>query len=143
MQIAPVRTIRQAGVIPHRATRDGFEVLLVTNTSGCRWLVPKGNLEPGLSAQQSAVREALEEAGVRGVIDPVLVGTFEQTRGEVRRLVDIYPLAVRRELSRWREMDRRQRRWIPIEAAIGASDYPGLGACFAALARRLAKERAA
>jgi phosphohistidine phosphatase len=145
MQLRNVRTIHQSGVIPYRALNGGagYEVLLVTNTTGTRWLVPKGNIEPGMSAQQSAVREALEEGGVQGALDPVLIGTFEQRTQDVCRLIDVYPLAVRVELGQWLEMHRRQRRWVPMEEAVGAASCAGLGACIAALARRLPRERAA
>ncbi|HHJ64249.1 MAG TPA: NUDIX hydrolase [Aquifex aeolicus] len=46
--------------------RDG-EVLLVKNPSGV-WTFPKGLVEEGEAPEETAVREVLEETGVRGEI---------------------------------------------------------------------------
>ncbi|HEV2992407.1 MAG TPA: NUDIX domain-containing protein [Candidatus Angelobacter sp.] len=55
--------------ICYRRRRTSIEFLLV-NTSAGKWTFPKGRLEPGLSASEAAAREALEEAGVMGTIEP-------------------------------------------------------------------------
>ena len=43
------------------------EVLLIQNPSGV-WTFPKGNVERGEKQEETAVREVLEETGVRGEI---------------------------------------------------------------------------
>jgi len=54
----------------YRSGSDGVEFLLV-QTRGGRWIFPKGGIESGLTAAQSAAIEAIEEAGVHGRIEEV------------------------------------------------------------------------
>jgi 8-oxo-dGTP pyrophosphatase MutT (NUDIX family) len=46
------------------------EFLLVNTNGGNKWTFPKGATEANLSHAQAAEREALEEAGAVGVIEP-------------------------------------------------------------------------
>ena len=57
----------QAAAICYRASRSSVEFLLV-NTSSGKWTFPKGRINPGMSAAESAALEAWEEAGARGRI---------------------------------------------------------------------------
>ncbi|WP_145194874.1 NUDIX domain-containing protein [Planctomycetes bacterium Poly30] len=61
-------------------------VLVVRPSSGSRseWVLPKGHIEPGESAEEAAVREVAEEAGV-AASDPHYVGfiRYEASRGHV------------------------------------------------------------
>jgi 8-oxo-dGTP pyrophosphatase MutT (NUDIX family) len=47
-----------------------LEFLLVNTNGGGKWTFPKGAPEPSMSHSQAAEREAWEEAGVRGQIEP-------------------------------------------------------------------------
>lgn len=61
--------LTHAGAVPVRRGRAGLEILLVRPRSGApEWLLPKGHIDPGESAEQAAVRELREEAGVEGRI---------------------------------------------------------------------------
>ncbi|PYQ32055.1 MAG: hypothetical protein DMF56_02860 [Acidobacteria bacterium] len=56
------------------AVRNGREVLLVRSTArdAVEWVLPKGHIERGESAEQAALRELREEAGVIGrIVRPV------------------------------------------------------------------------
>lgn len=58
--------------------------------AGNRWVFPKGHVEPSdPSPAAAAGREALEEAGVRGVIDPTRLGVvpYWKARGEIAMAV--------------------------------------------------------
>lgn len=51
--------------------------MLVTSSRNTdKWIVPGGGLEPDEDSDKAAVREVMEEAGVRGVLGRFL-GTFE------------------------------------------------------------------
>jgi 8-oxo-dGTP pyrophosphatase MutT (NUDIX family) len=63
------RLPRQAAAVCYRADAAGLQFLLVKTTGG-RWTFPKGGIEKDLSPSQSAAGEAIEEGGVRGIIDP-------------------------------------------------------------------------
>jgi 8-oxo-dGTP pyrophosphatase MutT (NUDIX family) len=60
-----VLLIRQSGAIIVRLDGDEPQVLLVTaKRNPKRWIFPKGHIEKGESAEDAALREAREEAGV-------------------------------------------------------------------------------
>ena len=63
---------RQAAAIPIRAG----QVCLVTSSSGKRWVIPKGMIEPGTTAGQIALQEAWEEAGLVGALQREPVGSY-------------------------------------------------------------------
>ena len=54
-----------AGGIVFRLTPDrkDIEILLIQDSKG-RWTIPKGHIEPGETARQTAIREIGEEAGL-------------------------------------------------------------------------------
>ena len=108
---------RQSAVIPYRVRHGQIEILLITTRKG-RWIVPKGVIEPDLSPAQSAGKEALEEAGVSGVIDEREIGryTYEKWGGVCR--VQVYLLRVARMLNSWEEDHFRARQWLPLQKAI-------------------------
>lgn len=112
----------QSAVIPYR-TRDGaVEVLLVTSLDTGRWVLPKGHIDDGLSARQSAEKEAFEEAGITGAVAKKSIGFYRYTKTDKKggglRRVEVYPMAVKAELDEWPEKDKRKRRWMhPGDAA--------------------------
>lgn len=54
-----------AGGIVFRMSKQGqdIEILLIQDSKG-RWTIPKGHIEPGETAKQTAIREIGEEAGL-------------------------------------------------------------------------------
>jgi len=60
----------QVAAICYRRRGPAVEFLLVNTNGGNKWTFPKGATEPNLSHAQAAEREALEEAGAVGVIEP-------------------------------------------------------------------------
>lgn len=115
--------IMQFGALPYRFVRGELSVLLVTSRRTGRWVVPKGHPIRGLSPPASAAREALEEAGVEGVVTPRAIGAYPYRKrlflGLWRRArVTVFPLRVEKLLETWPEASQRQRRWfVPDEAA--------------------------
>src|SRR5690349_4267028 len=74
MKTRPPWFYKQAGMIPYRRTDTGLEILLITSKRRGNWIVPKGIIDPGETAIQSACKEAYEEAGVKGAADPQIIG---------------------------------------------------------------------
>jgi 8-oxo-dGTP pyrophosphatase MutT (NUDIX family) len=60
----------QVAAVCYRHNGRGLEFLLVNTNGGGKWTFPKGAPESGMSHSRAAEREALEEAGVRGHIEP-------------------------------------------------------------------------
>jgi 8-oxo-(d)GTP phosphatase len=58
-------TVRAAGAVLWRPAGDGIEVAVVHRPQYDDWSVPKGKLDDGEHALVAAVREVLEETGVR------------------------------------------------------------------------------
>jgi 8-oxo-dGTP pyrophosphatase MutT (NUDIX family) len=60
----------QVAAVCYRGRGHSVEFLLVNTNGGSKWTFPKGDPESSLSHGQAAQREAWEEAGVRGSIEP-------------------------------------------------------------------------
>lgn len=108
---------KQAGVIPFRRQGGRLEVLLVTGRRSGAWIVPKGNMEPDLSAQRSAAKEALEEAGVTGHLEKKPCGSFGYRKNGVMYSVTVFDLEVERVLDEWPEQAQRDRQWFAVRTA--------------------------
>lgn len=129
---------RQSGVIPYRQGSDGPEVLLITSRTRKRWILPKGIVEPGLSAIASAANEAFEEAGVRGRVAEPSLGSFAYAKWDGVCTVEVFAMAVEEELDDWPERAERARRWMPLAEAAGLADDPAAGDLIRALGKALA-----
>jgi 8-oxo-dGTP pyrophosphatase MutT (NUDIX family) len=107
--------------------REGtVEVLLVTPRGGDGWIIPKGKIESRLGPAESALREAEEEGGVRGEIDPEPLDQYRHGGRETGPLVAVYLMRVTRELASWREAHERERRWATLHEAQERVIDPGL-----------------
>jgi 8-oxo-dGTP pyrophosphatase MutT (NUDIX family) len=60
----------QVAAICYRRRSTAIEFLLVNTNGGNKWTFPKGSTDPRLSHSQAAEREAAEEAGAIGTIEP-------------------------------------------------------------------------
>jgi 8-oxo-dGTP pyrophosphatase MutT (NUDIX family) len=72
----------QVAAVCYRRRGTSIEFLLVKTTAGDRWTFPKGATARRLSHRQAAEREALEEAGVVGVIEQEHFHLYLQTKGD-------------------------------------------------------------
>jgi len=60
----------QVAAVCYRRRGTAIEFLLVNTNGGNKWTFPKGSTDPRLSHSQAAEREAAEEAGAIGTIEP-------------------------------------------------------------------------
>ena len=109
---------QQAGVIPFQRREKETVFCLITTSSGHQWTVPKGIIERGDSARETALKEAVEEAGLHGAIVGDAIGSFEQTKWGQTFLVAIYLMEVATENATWEEQGFRQRRWCDADTAL-------------------------
>lgn len=128
---------RQVAALPWRRGAEGIEIMLVTSRETRRWVTPKGGRMTGLSDAQSAAQEALEEAGIEGVIGEAPLGTFRYLKILKRRaprwcVVAVHALEVRIEHETWHEQAERERVWISRDEAVRRVDEPDLKALIAA-----------
>jgi len=127
--------IRQIAALPYRTQGDSLDapvgIMLVTSRDTKRWVLPKGNLIPGLSPHAAAAHEAEEEAGVRGLACPTPLGAYRyrKTRKSGASLmvdVDVFPILVTREMDEWEEQAQRERRWFSLAEAAQVVAEPDL-----------------
>jgi len=122
----------QYAALPYRFDDAGdLEILLVTTRESRRWVIPKGWPMKKRAPWRAAEREALEEAGVEGVVAKTHLGRYHYVKrgpnGEAWPCeVIVYPLAVRHELSLWREGVQRSRGWFTAAAAMELVEEPDL-----------------
>ena len=111
------RARRQAAVIPYRIRKQRVEVALVTRSKGKGWIVPKGSVDEGERPRDAAIREADEEAGLRGKVARRPVGRYLQVAADRRSRVDVYLMRVTKIREHWLEDRRRERRWMLVPDA--------------------------
>lgn len=109
----------QTAAIPfrHHPSR-GLELLLVTSSSGDKWVFPKGSIEGGATGERQAAVECYEEAGVVGVVMGPPFGSFRYLKNERPRMVEVFLLEVLEVLRDYPERHRRLRRWCTAEEAL-------------------------
>ena len=107
----------KAAVIPYRIRKARLEVALVTTSKGKRWSVPKGSIDDGEHPRDAAIREAEEEAGLKGLVARKPLGRYEHVNDRGRFSVAVYVMRVTKVLEHWLEDDIRRRRWMKSEAA--------------------------
>ena len=82
------------------------------------WIFPKGFIEDQLSAQQSAEKEAYEEAGIEGQVLDLLLGEYTYNKWGGTCHVKVFPLHVTKIFDEWPEDDLRKRKWMSLKNAI-------------------------
>ena len=98
-------------------SEDGqVQVLIVRTLRDSHWTIPKVTQPNNRSRQESAVREAFHEAGVRGVAQAEIVGVYAYARNEKDYRVNVMPLLVQEIQQAWPEQ-RRARKWCSLELA--------------------------
>ena len=112
----------QVAAVCYRRENSHVEFLLVHTNGGNKWTFPKGAPEPRLSHSQAAEREAKEEAGAFGIIEPrhfhLYVhskGVFWQPGGVQEYVVKAFLMEVRK--MREPEEDSRDPTWFDAATA--------------------------
>lgn len=110
------QTRQLAAVMPYRVRNQGVEVAVITSVNSGDWILPKGEIEDGERPWEAAAREAEEEAGLLGVVDPRPLGRCHPGNGNGRTM-GVYVLRVSAVLRHWEEDRIRRRRWMSLPKA--------------------------
>lgn len=117
-RIRPAYYYTQSSVIPYRYNKGELEVLLILSSKKKHYVIPKGIKEPGLTPRESAEKEALEEAGVKGKVAIHPIGSYNYEKWEATCSVNVYPMEVTFMLDEkdWQER-HRTREWLKPDVA--------------------------
>jgi len=99
----------QSGVVPYFREAGELKLVLITSKSGA-WGIPKGAIEPSLTAARSAAKEALEEAGVEGVCSGEAFTTYDYNKWQGVCTVQVFGLYVTKIYDEWDESYKRRRK---------------------------------
>lgn len=114
--------IRQAAALPVRNGR----ICLVTSSNGKRWVIPKGLIEPGQTAGETALQEAWEEAGLVGALQGEPIGSYLYEKWSGKYHVTVFLMNVTEIAQEWPERETRQRSWLSLTGALDRLDDVGL-----------------
>jgi len=136
----PAYYYTQSSVIPYRLQSAKPEFLVISSSKKKHLVVPKGIQDPGLTPQQSAAKEAWEEAGVEGVVAAESIGQYRYEKWGAVCTVSVYPMEVTKVLSEevWEE-SHRGRIWVSPKRAAEGVKQKELAPMMRKLAARLIK----
>ena len=137
----PAYYYTQSAVVPYRLREGNPEILIISSSKRKHLVVPKGIKEPGLTPQESAAKEAKEEAGIEGRVADTPLGSYRYEKWGATCTVDVYPMEVTHVIPQqeWQER-HRGREWVSPEQAIKRLKQKELGPLIQSLVTLLAHE---
>jgi len=120
--LTPDGCIRQAAALPLRRGR----VCLITSRNGKRWIIPKGWIDAGQTAGETALQEAWEEAGLTGALEREPIGSYVYEKEGQRYHVTVFVMKVTTVEQDWPERSFRERSWVSPVGFFDRIDEPGL-----------------
>ncbi len=134
----PAYYYSQSSVIPYRIRDNTIEILCITSHKRKHWVLPKGINDPGLTAVESAVKEALEEAGVAGIVSEDAIGSYSYTKWNAPCNVQVYPMLVTKVIPEQERLEQhRKREWVSSEDAERRLEQKALKYMIRALTKKL------
>lgn len=108
----------QSSVLPYRIGEAGLEIMMITSIRRRRWIIPKGAVEPDMTPQDSAAKEALEEAGIEGEVNPIPLGRYYYKKWSNTCKCDVFAMRVDIVHDQWQEQNDRDREWVEAKEAV-------------------------
>jgi phosphohistidine phosphatase len=116
---------QQAAAIAVRWKHDTLEVCLIRKMGSRHWGVPKGLVDPGDTHEETALKEAWEEAGISGRLVGRSLGTYQYEKWDTTFEVTLYLMEVLEQHASWLEAGYRERRWASFNEAVALlSQHP-------------------
>ncbi len=134
-----------AGGIVFRHGEKGVEILLIQDAKD-RWTIPKGHIEEGETAQQTARREIGEEAGLSQVD---ILGWLGKIHFRYRRIDKLVLMTTQIYLVRAKgDTDAIQKeewmngiKWFTFQDALDAIEYEDIGKLMLMAMKRIRTEK--
>lgn len=140
-----VREPTAGGIIFRRRKTDGeIEILLIQDAKE-RWTIPKGHIEPGETAQQTAKREIGEEVGLH---DVEVLGWLGKIHFRYRRMdklvlmtTQIYLVRAGKDADNIKEEEwMKDAKWLPFQEALDLIEYEDIGKLMLLAKKRIRQE---
>ncbi|MCZ2204270.1 NUDIX hydrolase [Bartonella sp. A05] len=113
----------QVGALVYRVKSENIEFLLITSRGSGRWIIPKGWPIPGKTLSQTALQEAFEEAGIRGIVETSPIGTYEYEKLDLpivkngKFCVYVFSVLYSHQEKKWPEQNQRIYEWVTASEA--------------------------
>ncbi|CAE6068138.1 unnamed protein product [Arabidopsis arenosa] len=127
-----------------------LQVLMISSPNRHDLVFPKGGWEDDETVLEAASREAMEEAGVKGILreDPLGVWEFRSKSSSLEADCCLgggckgymFALEVKEELAIWPEQDNRERRWLNVKEALELCRYEWMQSALEEFLRVMAEE---
>ena len=139
-----VREPTAGGVVFRRNKSGGIEILLIQDAKD-RWTIPKGHIEEGETAQQTAKREIGEEAGLMDVDMLGWLGKIHFRYRRVDRLVlmttQIYLVRAKGDTNAIKKEEWMNGiKWFAFNDALDAIEYEDIGKLMLLAMKRIRQE---
>lgn len=133
-----------AGGIVFRHGEKGVEILLIQDAKD-RWTIPKGHIEEGETAQQTAKREIGEEAGLKDVDVLGWLGKIHFRYRRIDKLVlmttQIYLVRAKGDTNAIQKEDWMNGiQWFSFHDALDAIEYEDIGKLMLLAMKRIRQE---
>lgn len=134
-----------AGGIVFRHGEKGIEILLIQDAKD-RWTIPKGHIEEGETAQQTARREIGEEAGLKQVDILGWLGKIHFRYRRIDKLVlmttQIYLVRAKGDTNAIQKEEWMNGiKWFPFHDALDAIEYEDIGKLMLLAMKRIRQEK--
>jgi len=135
-----------AGGVVFRRTKDGdIEILLIQDAKD-RWTIPKGHIEEGETAQQTARREIGEEAGLNDVEMLGWLGKIHFRYRRVDKLVlmttQIYLVRAKGDTNAIQKEEWMNGiKWFKFADALDAIEYEDIGKLMLLAMKKIRQEK--
>ena len=121
---AEAAEVKAAGGVVWRRGAGGVEIVVVHRPRYDDWSLPKGKLDPGESWEQAALREVLEEVGLRCVLGAELPPVSYTDRKDRLKVVRYWLMQPEEDLTFVPNDEVDVMRWAGLEEAQGLLTYP-------------------
>jgi len=134
-----------AGGIVFRHGEKGVEILLIQDAKD-RWTIPKGHIEEGETAQQTARREIGEEAGLKEVDMLGWLGKIHFRYRRIDKLVlmttQIYLVRAKGDTNKIQKEEWMNGiQWFTFQDALDAIEYEDIGKLMLLAMKRIRQEK--
>ncbi len=126
-----VREPTAGGVVFRRGKSGDVEILLIQDAKD-RWTIPKGHIEEGETAQETALREIGEEAGIKEAEAICWLGKIHFRYRRMNTLVlmtqQVYLVRALGDTDKIKKEDWMNGiKWFPFHDALDAIEYEDIG----------------